>query len=240
MPFAFQADGGVVYRLNPDEPAEARGGVRANWEGLALACDHVLFRQSPLPGGQGSALAEADLVAGPAGPQGASGAHVVIDTRGATGTQIGFRGLLTPGIVHISRRAADARRPGLAQFDVSLRPLGDFSGLLADQGAWLPYTGWAEHGELVVEADIVAGSLVNTRLRSLVLYGQTGEHQGRRRAWVQGPRTAALSQSLPGGANRPASDLRSEGRILNLMFKPDGAFDGVGGSGMTIEEVPRL
>lgn len=225
---SLEAGDGGAFSLRPDAPSQLRGGVRALYEGGRLACDSLVFTRSPYADSREPVLSEADIGSGPLGPNLAGVPVVELDTRQATSPRIGFRGLLTPGQVHVSRLpASDPRRPGLVSFAVTLIPLGAFAGELRQNGVWRPYHGWAERGEATVVADLGRNGLENPRFAAIRLFGRPAqEGHARERAWLVGPRPTQMSPSATHGAvaDAPVVPSRAEAMDFTLGFDDQGGF----------------
>ena len=168
-PFEFSAGGATSWSLDPAAPSTADGGVSATYEGVILQVDHLTVLQSPIFGTPGNFPAEADLLPGEHGP---AGGRVTIDTRLATLPTIGFKGLLTPTAIHIRRLPLDPARPKFVNFQVVLPDTGAFDGQLQTKDGWAPFRGWSERTEMLLEGDILTGSLANVRVVRIVLHGR--------------------------------------------------------------------
>lgn len=240
---SLEAGEGGALSLRPDAPSQLRGGVRAEFEGIRLACDSLVFTRSPYADSREPVLSEADIGAGALGPALAGAPVVELDTRRAVSAKVGFRGLLTPGQVHVSRLpAADPRRPGLVSFAVSLIPLGAFAGELRQNGVWRPYHGWAERGEATVVADLGRHGLENPRFGAIRLYGRPAqEGRSRERAWLVGPRPVQMPSATRAATatEGPVVPTRAEAMDFTLGFDEQGGFrDLIPGRDFRLVDVP--
>lgn len=218
----IKAGGGGSFSLRPDAPSQFVGGVEMVYGGVILRCQTVSGTRAPYPGSRDPVVSEADLSAGPQGPQRVDGPCVEIDTRHTTLPKIAFRGLLSPGQVHVSRLAADPQRPRLIRFHVTLIPMGPFAGELRRNGRWLPYRGWAERAEAELAGDMVSGGIASLRLVRLVLHGAPDQGGGPSRlAWLVGPN--------PHQAQIPGQDagqlMRAEADRFVFTFTEQGEFE---------------
>src|SRR5262249_6908694 len=72
-----------------------------------------------------------------------------------------------------SASAAAPAVPPVAHYHVTLADVEDFPGARHSRQGWAAYTGWADHAEIDLAADVTASGLANLRLQQVVLYGST-------------------------------------------------------------------
>jgi hypothetical protein len=232
-----KAGGGGALSLRPDAPSQLNGGVDLQYGGVRVRCESLVVTRAPYPGSSEAILSDADIGAGPHGPQGPDGPWIELDTRRVTLPKVAFRGLLTPGQVHVSRLAADPLHPKLVRFAVTMIPLGAFSGELRQRGQWRPYRGWAERAEAEVEGDITPAGIQNLRLASMVMHGRPAQgEQPAARVWIDGPPPQAAA--LPGGGQAVAK-AHAEARTFTFTFADNGDFlELVPGPDFTMMDLP--
>ena len=159
--FQFRSKGPTTFNTDPGKPWTAEGGFEAVYQGIQVTGDHLSVLQTSIAGTQVSAPAEVRISAGPGGP---TPNTVALDTRGATLPTIGFKGLLTPTEVQITRLPQDPARSKAVQWLVQLPETGAFAGQLRQAAEWVPFQGWAQQSELTLEGTVVGGSVTDIRV----------------------------------------------------------------------------
>ena len=159
--FQFRSKGPVTFNNDPGKPWTAESGFEALYQGIQVTGDHLSVLQTSIAGTQVSAPAEVKISAGPGGP---TPNTVALDTRAATLPTIGFKGLLTPTEVQITRLPPDPARPKAVQWQVQLPETGAFAGQLRQETEWAPFQGWAQQSELTLEGAVVGGRVTDIRV----------------------------------------------------------------------------
>ena len=197
--FEFNSNGHLTYATD-GQPSLADNGVTARYEGLFLSCDHLQMTQAPVLGTTASALSSLLVMPGPKGP---SDNKVLLDTRDTTSPLFGFKGLLKPDQVTITRLPPDPAHVQVVRYSVDLPGTGDFSGLMQMKEGWAPFRGWSEHTELTLEGSVASGQLGQLRVVRLVLRGRSAP--------------AVPATSTPAGDPVPATTITARPAEINRL-----------------------
>jgi hypothetical protein len=198
--FSVKAKEGIVMELGPKLPgsSELTGGFTVDYGEALLTGERLNLAQSLFPGTP-VVVADHGVIAG--GPEAPKPGRVRFDSTASELARFSFRGTIESALVNLDRREAAPSAtapavampaaPPVAHYHVTLADVGDFAGKLRSHQGWADYTGWSDHADVDLAADVTAKGLANLRLEQVTLYGsQTPDGHPRRLAEVHRPQLA--------------------------------------------------
>lgn len=237
VPLRFDFGGGQ-HNFSDTEPSEFTDGVQMWYQGVLLHGDKLRYALTRNAAGA-RILQELRIDPGANGP---SADHVLLDSSQSTMPRVGFRGVLTPTAIIMTKTEATADDT-VIRYVVALPGLGDFTGDLRTKHGWETYAGHADHAELIVIGNTTGDKLNNLRFETIYLFGREEQDgQPRDKASItrmkQDLKNVSESKAL-GGA--PAMDFRLESMTLTLEFDKMGNFERFRyGSDGTMQGVPAF
>jgi hypothetical protein len=207
--FSVTAKEGMMVNLDGKMPGSSAlaGGFTVDYGDAILTGERLDMNQSRFPGTAIDALEHGAIFGGPAALP--YPGRVGFDSSKATLPRFSFRGLVQAAQVNMDRKEIAPTLPAgataaapvvdppgapprIAHYHVTMTEVGDFAGDLRSQKGWAYYTGWCDHAEADLAAEVTAKGLANMRLQKVILYGSTTpDGHPRRLAEIHRPQQSA-------------------------------------------------
>lgn len=223
VPFRQESNGGFLS-LKPGQLSWLGGGVQVWYGGAHLHGDRLDWVLSPFGAARKPVFERVELRAG---PQSWQPERVRLDTSACTLEAIGFRGVLAPTGLVVTRRPADPAEPAVARWRVQASDPGHFAGELRSERGWQPYAGWAHEIEFEIAADVSGDQLSGLRFTTIHLFGRQGAtSKDRQRCRIDRLRAPlAKADDLAGLGDTPG-EFGVKGMSITIEFDDAGRLHG--------------